>query len=440
LELRADDYAGIEAAPPEPPDDIESLDVNAVFAAMQMAPWTDAQEPTGPAGSAEKPPAAHPDEAIEPADLPSWVQAMRPVESAVAATEAPPPALPREPGGPLLGLQGALPAIAGAALPTIRPRSYAMQVDVTDQHRAHARLLEEILDAEARPLPVRRAERVSSPRVLRWGIAILVLASLTIGLVFGSTVFLMPALVPIEANAAIQVVQNIPPDAPVLAVFDYEPATAGEMEVTAASIVDYLLLLKHPRLAILSTSPTGSALAERFISTTLQERTYARDQHYVDLGYLAGGLSGVQYFAQDPVGALPLGAATDRAWDSGVLAGTRSLSDFSAIIVLTDSLESGGAWIEQTTGFRGVTPLLVVASAQAGPMLLPYFDSGQVQGLVVGINGAVGTEIATGAGPGLVRRYWDAYNLGLYLAVLLLIAGAMWQIGAGIRRRQVGSA
>jgi hypothetical protein len=226
----------------------------------------------------------------------------------------------------------------------------------------------------------------------------------------------------------------------VLAVFDYEPATAGEMEVAAASIMDYLLLLKHPRLAILSTSPTGSALAERFISTTLHERTYARGQQYVDLGYLAGGLSGVQFFAQDPVAALPYGAATDRVWDSGILSGTTNLADFSAIIVLTDSLESGSVWIEQTTGRRGTSPMILVASAQAGPMLLPYFDSDQVQGLVVGINGAAGTEIANGGRPGLVRRYWDAYNLGLYTAALLITLGAMWQVVSGFRQRRMETA
>jgi hypothetical protein len=417
-------------------EETDVFDADAVFAAMQMPSWTDTRDSTALAESTGKPPAAHDDEPIEPADLPSWVRAMRPLESTVAAVEAPLSAQPREPGGPLLGLQGALPAVVGAALPSSRPKPHAVNLEVTDQHQAHARLLEEMLDAETRPLPLQAAGSIASPRTLRWVVAIVLLASLTIGLVSGTAAFRLPAGVPMETNAAIQVVQNLPPDAPVLTVFDYEPATAGEMEVTAAPIMDHLLLLKHPRLAILSTSPTGSALAERFISTTLHERTYARGLQYVDLGYLAGGSSGVQFFALDPIAALPYGAATDRVWESGILLGSTKLADFGAIIVLTDSLESGSIWIEQTTGSRGSAPMLVVASAQAGPMLLPYFDSGQVQGLVVGINGAAGTEIANGGRPGLVRRYWDAYNVGLYAAALLITLGTLWQGVSGLGRRR----
>jgi hypothetical protein len=430
---RAPDTNGAPSAPAVSQTD--SLDVDAVFAAMEMPPWAAGGESPQSPGFTDKPPAAHSDLPVELADLPSWVQAMRPVESAAAAPEAPAPELPLELGGPLLGLAGVLPAPKGMAVPSSHPKPHDMKPEVSDRQRAHVRMLEEMLDAETRPLPRPSAASIGSPRALRWLIGFMLLASIIVGLVSGSTAFMLPASVPTESNAAIQVVQNLPPDLPVLAVFDYEPATAGEMEVTAASIMDNLLLLKHPRLVLLSTSPTGSALAGRFLSSTLHERGYVRGQQYVDLGYLPGGLSGVQYFAQDPAAAMPFGAATDRVWGSDVLLGTTGLQDFSAIVVLTDSLESGSVWIEQTTARRGAVPLLIVASAQAGPMLLPYFDSGQIQGLVVGMNGAVATELANGGRPGLVRRYWDAYNLGLYAAAMLIALGATWQGVSRLRRR-----
>jgi hypothetical protein len=255
-------------------------------------------------------------------------------------------------------------------------------------------------------------------------------------LLSGSRIFPLPASVPIESNAAIQAVQSIQPDAAVLAVFDYEPATAGEMEATGSSLMDHLLLLKHPRLAVISTSATGSALAERFLSGTLADRAYVRGSQFVNLGFLPGGLAGVRFFAEDPVTAVPLGAASDRVWDSSVLIDTRSLDDFAAIILITDGLESGRVWIEQTQEARGTSQMIVVSSAQAGPMLLPYFDSGQVQGLVAGLNGAAGPEISNNGLPGMVRRYWDAYSLGLYGAALLIVAGAAWHVFMLSRERQ----
>ncbi len=93
-------------------------------------------------------------------------------------------------------------------------------------------------------------------------------------------------------------------------------------------------------------------------------------------------------------------------------------------------------WIEQTSGARGQSPLVMIASAQAGPMLLPYVNSGQVNGLVSGLNGAAGAEQANGGLPGYVRGYWDAYSVGLYAAVLLIILGGLLNLWLGFRDRR----
>ena len=427
----------LEVVPAFSPEEIHRIDVDAVFASMHMPDWLADVGSREPGSSPQLPPAAQEEEPIAPADLPSWVEAMRPVESAVTPAAGGGAESRLEDRGPLLGLHGVLPAIPGAAVPSSRPKPHSMKLDASEQHQAHAKLLEEMLAAETQPLPIQGAGQLRSQRALRWAISAVLVIVLSGAILSGSRNFPLPTAVPNESIAAIQAVQSIAPDAPVLAVFDYEPATVGEMEATAASLMDHLLLLKHPRLAVISTSPTGSALAERFISGTLADRAYVRGVQYVNLGYLPGGLAGVQSFAQDPMAAAPLGASTDRVWDSSVLLGTRRLSDFAAIIVLTESLEGGRVWIEQTAAARGASSMIIVSSAQAGPMLLPYFDSGQIEGLVAGLNGAAGAEIANSGLPGLVRRYWDAYSIGLYLAVLLITLGVLWHFWIGFRERRI---
>ena len=118
------------------------------------------------------------------------------------------PALPREAGGPLLGLEGVLPAVPGAFLPSGHPESHAMRLEVSEQQRSQARLLDELLEAETRPLPMRTASNVAGSRVLRWLIAAVLLGCVGLGLTFNANSFVMPAGVPTEANAAVQVVQN----------------------------------------------------------------------------------------------------------------------------------------------------------------------------------------------------------------------------------------
>ncbi len=73
-------------------------------------------------------------------------------------------------------------------------------------------------------------------------------------------------------------------------------------------------------------------------------------------------------------------------------------------------------------------------------MLLPYVDSGQLTGLISGVYGAVGAEQANSGLPGLVRRYWDAYNLGLYIAAALILLGGLWNLWRGIQDRRAEQA
>lgn len=418
------------------PEGLSSIDVDAVFASMKMPDWLSEVAPHEAAAGEPHPPAAQEPEPIEPAELPSWVQAMRPVESVLSSVPPDSTGLPPEERGPLLGLHGVLPAIPGAAVPSSKPKVHAMRLEATEQQLAHASLLEEILAAERKPLPMMTPSLQRSQRALRWGIAALLLLVVGGAVFSGSRSLPMPNAVPNESIQAIQAVENIAAGAPVLVAIEYEPATTAEMEASAASLLDHLLLLKHPKVALISTSPTGSVLAERLMSVTLAERGYQPGTQYVNLGYLPGGLAGVQAFAQDPLATVPLDSSLQPAWNSAVLLGVTRLSDFAAILVLTDGLESGRVWIEQTALARAQTPMIMVSSAQAGPMLLPYVDSGQISGLVAGMYGAVGAELANGGLPGFIRRYWDAYDLGLYVAVIAIAVGGLWSFWAGIQERR----
>ncbi len=409
-------------------------DVDAIFASMKTPDWlADLGPSQSPAEGSEenRPPAAQAEESIAPAELPSWVQAMRPVESSMPSSPAGVVDTRLEEGGALAGLHGVLPVIPGAGTPSSKPKAHSIRLDVNEQQQAHAALLEKILTAETAPSPMRAGLALRSQRALRWAISGVLFVILGSTVFAGTRFFPLPSEVPNETVLAMRAVEAIPADAPVLVAFDYEPSTVGEMEATGASLMDHLLLLKHPHLALLSTSPTGAALAERFMSTTLAARAYQRGVQYVDLGYLPGGLAGVYDFAQNPTAVMPLGAGSESVWQSTALKGVAHLTDFAAVIVLTDNVDSGRLWIEQTASARGSVPMVMVSSAQAGPILLPYVESGQLSGLVSGLNGAAGAERANGGLPGYVRTYWDAYSIGLLLAAVAILIGGLWNIWLG---------
>ena len=142
-------------------------------------------------------------------------------------------------------------------------------------------------------------------------------------------------------------------------------------------------------------------------------------------------------FAQNPTAVMPLGADGSQAWQTAPLQGVTRFSDFAAIIILTDSAEAGRVWIEQAGPLRGNASLVIVSSSQAGPMLMPYVASGQVNGLVNGLNDASKVEQANGQA-GLARRYWDAYSVGLLLAAVMIILGGFWNLVSGLQARRAG--
>ena len=412
-------------------------DVDAIFASIQTPDWLTGITPGEPPVAESVPAASEEEEPIGPAELPSWVEAMRPVESAMAAAGGAEKDAPAEERGPLAGLHGVLPSMPGAAVPSSKPKAHSIKLDATEQQQAHAALLERILAAETSPIPMKSGAVLRSQRILRWALSLLLIIVIGGVVLSGTQVFPLPSGVPNdESSLAMSAVEAIPPDAPVLIIFDYQPSTIGEMEATGAPLVDHMLLLKHPHLALLSTSPTGPVLAEHFMSTALANRAYVRDQQYVNLGYLPGGLAGVYNFAQGPSAAVPLDANSRPAWQTAILEPVKRFSDFAAIIVLTDSVEAGRSWIEQTTSSRGSSQMILATSAQAGPMLLPYFDSGQVNGLISGVNGGATAEQTNAGLPGMVRRYWDAYSVGMYLAAALIVLGVLWSAVLRIRDRR----
>jgi hypothetical protein len=123
-------------------------------------------------------------------------------------------------------------------------------------------------------------------------------------------------------------------------------------------------------------------------------------------------------------------------------AGVASLSEYDAMIVMSDHAESGRVWVEQLENQKQLDPalaeqpLVMVASAQAGPLLQPYVSSQQIDGMVSGLSQAASYDAAKGVFPGKVRSYWDSFGIGLAIAIAFIVIGSLWAVLAGLRARR----
>jgi hypothetical protein len=414
------------SAPGEPPS-VSSQDVDSLFSA-EMPDWLARSETTADesvSGQSALPPAAS-DESLAPVDLPSWVQAMRPMEAVISETVAGTADEPEETEGPLAGLRGVIPGMAIGS--SMRPKSISLKLQATDEQQASAALLEKILGSETSPRALMVPSFIASQQVLRWLLAGLFLTVL--GVVIGLRSQMMPVSADMseEGKAAALALASIPDGAKVLVVIDYEPSLAGEMEVTGGPLLDQMTLLRHPQLSFVSTSPNGSALVERLMTNT---KISELGVEYQNLGFLPGGSAGVLGFVERPGEIMP-------ASEVG------TFSDYALLVLMTDHAESGRVWVEQLHAQRmrqvdlplNNQPLLVVASAQAGPLLQPYLSSGQITGMVSGLAEASRYELVNNSRPGTARSYWDAFGVGLMMAIALIVLGSLWSLFTGIRARR----
>ena len=429
-ETQTGDRGGI---PPPKPDSLEApsssgQDVDSLLGA-DMPDWFSVPESPGEEKSSEPMPAS---DLLAPVDLPAWVQAMRPVDSVIAET----PGLesqPTEKEGPLAGLRGVIPAAPiGSAL---RPKPISLKLQANDEQQAGAVLLEQILASETNPKPLMTTAYVASQEMLRRALGALFILVLS-GMVFlGTQSMPVSAVLPPHVSSVSNAVAGIPSNSSVLIILDYEPALAGELEAVGGPMLDQMALLSRPRLSFLATSPNSSALVDRLLRNTNislpapNGLDYQFGKDYLKLGYLPGGASGVLEFVDSPVAALPS-------------AGVNTFSEYAAVILLTDHSESARVWVEQLDARKQVDPslanqpLLVAASAQAGPLLQPYVSSRQITGLINGIADAARYEYINNSRPGIIRRYWDAFGVGLFMAVLIIGIGSLWSLAAGIRARR----
>ncbi len=402
-----------------PSGDSAIPDLDALFN-VEMPDWL-AGEPEKPEAPppepASAPPFAEEGEALAPVELPSWVQAMRPVDSALSGTAASVDMV-TEREGPLAGFRGVIPlAPVGSSL---RPKPFSLKLQASDEQQAAAALLEQLIASETAAQPSKPAAAISFQRALRWALSAIFI------LVLSAVLWLGLRAMPILPSSRLSdLIAALPDSSPVLVVVDYEPAYAGELEASAGPLLDQLALSKHATFEFVAVSPNGVGLVERLMSNTNLSKPfpsglgYRAAEQYFNLGFLPGGTAGVAGFIGSP----------------------QNFSRYAAVAILTDNAETSRTWIEQLEAAGAevaAKPLIIVSSAQAAPMLQPYAASGQADLVINGLYDAAAYEALNVSRPGLARAYWDALGFGLTMAVLAIVIGGAWSLYLRFRDQRAG--
>ena len=214
-----------------------------------------------------------------------------------------------------------------------------------------------------------------------------------------------------EAAAAID---SLPPQATVQVLWAYDPATAGELDLVAAPVLRQLLA-RGVQLDIVSLLPAGPATARRLV-TRLQEEQRTQDLYRsalppVNPRFLPGGAT-----------VLPL----------------LGLQTADLAVVFAARAEDVQQWLEFVAPANRV-PVVAVTAAGADPPLRPYWESGQLAGLVSGFDGAyaltrLDTELPTRVAEVRLRTQIVGENFALVALLGVILAGNLAALLSGRRR------
>jgi hypothetical protein len=366
---------------------------------------------------------------LAPAELPSWLEAMRPVEAETATEILDERDRQVVGAGPLAGLRGVLPAEPEISK-VQKPPAYSVKLQVSDMQHERASMLEELVHAEGISRPIPKRPLVSSQNLLRIVFALVLFLAILWPLVTEGPLAPVPVFAP-ETGAANQLIGQINSQDPVLVAVDYQPGLSGEMDAIASALLDHLML-RGAYLTLVSTTVSGPIQAEHVVTITNQQfgHSYLGAGEFTNLGYIPGGPTGLISFASNPRAMMTYALDDGRpAWENSPLQSVQNLADFALVTVITENPETARAWIEQVQPELDATPLIMAISAQAEPMVRPYYEAfpKQVQGMVVGLAGSVTYESLMGH-QGLSHSYWNSFGIGLLVAIALIFIGGVFNM------------
>jgi hypothetical protein len=379
------------------------------------------------------------------AQLPPWLEAMRPIETFKAEPEIEEVEEEEitEAAGPLAGLRGVLLAEPVVAMPRSASTG-VVALDVTERQYTNTEILRQMIGEEE--LEQTRPEVRAAPLpVARWIISLLLILAVMLPSVLSFPTYSEPFLGPRELNPFIALMDAIPLGKPTLLVFDYEPSFAAEMDAVAGAMIDDLIGRGQP-IVTLSNRPTGPLLADRMILRTGSERELVNGIDYLHLGYLSGGSTGAHLFASSPRSSivngfrLPDELENVTTWNMPILSEVQQLSDFSAIAIIASGSESARNWIEQFSPYVVDTPLVMVVSAGAEPMIRPYYEAEepQVKGLLSGIQAGIKYEVWNGTLSDATQS-WNGFGTAIVVTELILVAGVILGAGRWFLQRRVNA-
>jgi hypothetical protein len=265
---------------------------------------------------------------------------------------------------------------------------------------------------------------------------------------------LFPLNLPVKASPMVQsgyyTVEGLKEGDTVFVSLDLEPASTPELEPYFKAVL-LQLKRKNVKIVFATTWYAAPPLAERWIKEMVDQplapegtegysgpndRGYIKNVDYVWLGFREGRQAAIASFGADLRSTFDGHAADGTPLDQiPMMTGIKQLKDFD-LIVLVSAGHPGLKEYVQLVQSRYDLRMVGACTAVSTTDYTPYYQAGQLLGLVGGLAAAAEYEALVGK-PDLATKAADVLNASHLMVILAIVLGnVIYFAGRAHRRRQ----
>ena len=213
--------------------------------------------------------------------------------------------------------------------------------------------------------------------------------------------------------------EALQPGDKVLFSMDYAASGAPDVHPQAIAVMAHMME-KGIGVAFIGFWEGGPMFAEQLMRFYEAEgKEYGVD--FVNLGYIPGGESAIKRFGEDVAGQVKTDFRGNAAASLPLMSGIKDTRDFAAVICFAAGNPGIDEWVRQVQGPLDINLLAAVVTVSV-PQTMPFYNAGQIKGLLGGMRAAAEYETLMGKpGPSVAKM--DAQSLGHVLIILFIVVG-----------------
>ncbi len=233
----------------------------------------------------------------------------------------------------------------------------------------------------------------------------------------------LPIRVMSNTQAFYDYIDKLPAGSKVLISYDYGGGSAAELDPMTIAVLKHLLV-RAAKIYATASIADGPMFADSTLKTTYEAQGKVYGQDYINLNWFSGGESAIASFAQN-FGQVFKNDFTGKPLSQfPMMQGIQGIQNFDLVISINHGPGGQGTpevWVRQIVTARN-KPLMVGCTSGMGASTLPFVQSGQIKGLLIGLRAAAEYETAITA-PAVATSYMEAQSTSQLVVLIFVVLG-----------------